>query len=256
MTQPARVTRRQVLLGVLAGSGGAFLQGCAGHDLPPTYGHLLRLGDNLTYAAHRAVLPAQALAREYARVDISSFPAIGTVNPGDPAHPLYAMHGERYAALRSADFRTYRLAIGGRVATPGTFSLADLQGFPSRTQITRHTCEEGWSAIAEWTGVPLWRVLRAAGTLPSARFVQFHTFDGWSDGIDMVDALHPQTLLAWGMNGKPLPVPHGGPLRLRVERQVGYKSLKFLDRIEVTDRFVDHGPAGNIQNGWAWYAGI
>jgi DMSO/TMAO reductase YedYZ molybdopterin-dependent catalytic subunit len=117
-------------------------------------------------------------------------------------------------------------------------------------------CEEGWSAIAEWTGVALSRVLAAAGTLPSARFVQFATFDGWGDGLDMVDALHPQTLLAYGMNGKPLPVPHGGPLRLRVETQLGYKSLKFLTRINVTDAFDDHGKSGSIQNGWSWYAGI
>lgn len=148
------------------------------------------------------------------------------------------------------------MSISGAVDTPGTYSLAALQRFPARTQITRHTCEEGWSAIAEWTGVQLSHVLRAAGTRASARFVQFHTFDGWGDGIDMVDALHPQTILAWAMNGQPLPVPHGGPLRLRVERHVGYKSLKFLDRIVVTEHFDDHGKAGNIQNGWAWYTGI
>jgi DMSO/TMAO reductase YedYZ molybdopterin-dependent catalytic subunit len=255
-------TRRDLLRAALTGAGGLagglLLQGCGagGTELPPTYGHLLRMGDNLTYAAHRALLPRQALAREYSRGDISSFPAIGTVDPGDPKHPFAGPNGERYARLRAAEFRDFAIAIDGSVARPGTYTLAALQRFPNRTQITRHTCEEGWSAIAEWTGVALSHVLAAAGTRPTARFVQFTTFDGWADGIDMVDALHPQTLLAWAMNGRALPVPHGGPLRLRVERQVGYKSLKFLDRITVTDTFVDHGTAGNIQNGWSWYAGI
>ena len=127
---------------------------------------------------------------------------------------------------------------------------------PPRTQITRHTCEEGWSAIAQWTGVPLRSVLEAAGIQPDARFVQFYAYDFWSDGIDMVDALHPQTMLAYGMNGRELPIGHGAPLRLRVETQLGYKSLKFLRRIVVTNEFDDHGAFGNLQNGWAWYAGI
>ncbi len=127
---------------------------------------------------------------------------------------------------------------------------------PSRTQITRHTCEEGWSAIAEWTGVPLRLVLEAVGILPEARFVQFHSYDFFADGIDMFDALHPQTILAYGMNGRDLPLGHGAPLRARVETQLGYKSLKFLRRLVVTSEFDDHGVFGTIQNGWSWYAGI
>ncbi|BCS32281.1 molybdopterin oxidoreductase [Luteitalea sp. TBR-22] len=247
---------RAALTGAGGLAGGLLVQGCAGRELPPTYGHLLRLGDNLTYVAHRAVLPTDSLVREYTRADISSFPAIGTTDPADPARPFYGPDGERYGRLRATEFREFALKVEGRVARPGTYTLEALRRYPSRTQITRHTCEEGWSAIAEWTGVALSHVLAAAGTLPSARFVQFHAFDGWADGIDMVDALHPQTLLAYAMNGRPLPVPHGGPLRLRVERQLGYKSLKFLDRIVVTDTFDDHGRAGNIQNGWSWYVGI
>jgi DMSO/TMAO reductase YedYZ molybdopterin-dependent catalytic subunit len=124
---------------------------------------------------------------------------------------------------------------------------------PSRTQITRHTCEEGWSAIAQWTGVPLRSVLEAAGIRSTARFVQFYAYDGWADGIDMLDALHPQTILAYGMNGRDLPISHGAPLRARVETQLGYKSMKFLKRIVVTDHFEDNGL---IKSGWSWYAGI
>ncbi len=127
---------------------------------------------------------------------------------------------------------------------------------PSRTQITRHTCEEGWSAIGQWTGVPLSLVLDAVGILPAARFVMYYAYDGWVDSIDLLDALHPQTILAYGMNGGDIPIQHGAPVRLRVERQLGYKSMKFLKRIVVVERFEDGGEMGNIQNGWAWYTGV
>lgn len=116
---------------------------------------------------------------------------------------------------------------------------------------TKHTCEEGWTAIGEWTGVPLSSLLTNAGILPSARFVNFYSYDDWIDSIDLLDAFHPQTILAYGMNGRNLPVPHGAPVRLRVEKQIGYKSMKYLQRIEVTDEFVDLGDSG-----WAWYVGM
>ena len=139
---------------------------------------------------------------------------------------------------------------------PGTFTLADLKRMTSRTQITRHTCEEGWSAIAQWTGVPLRAVLEACGMQQDAKFVEFHSYDSIADSIDMVDALHPQTILAYGMNGRDLPTGHGAPLRLRVERQLGYKSVKFIRKIVVANEFDDLGDAGPIQAGWAWYVGI
>jgi hypothetical protein len=214
-------------------------------------------GRSLHFLAHRFLLPANTLAKEYNRSDISSIPAIGTTDPGDPHQPFFNPEfGETYSRLRDTEFSDWRLSIEGSVARPGTFSLADLKRFPSRTQITRQTCEEGWSAIAEWTGVPLRRVLEAAGILPSARFVNLFAFDAIADGIDMYDALHPQTILAYGMNGRDLPIPHGAPVRLRVETQLGYKSMKFIHRIVVTDTFDDLGKLGPIQNGWSWYAGI
>ena len=104
--------------------------------------------------------------------------------------------------------------------------------------------------------MPLSTVLDAAGILPTARFVVLYSYDDWVDSIDMVDALHPQTILAYDMNGRELPIPHGAPVRLRVERQMGYKSMKFQRRIVVADKFEDGGEKGNIQHGWAWYAGI
>ena len=135
---------------------------------------------------------------------------------------------------------------------------------PSRTQITRHDCVEGWSAIGEWTGVPLSSVLARAGMRPEARYVVFYCADPMEDTADsryyesigLDDALHPQTILAYGMNGRDLPIPHGAPVRLRIERQVGYKSMKFLRGITVTDKFETGGKDGDIENGWAWYTGI
>ena len=211
------------------------------------------MGDTLTYAAHQTLLPGQKLVKEYTHRDISSFPATGTTNPGDPNKPNSS---ETYRNLHSGRFGEWRLSIEGLVAKPGLYSLADLKRFPSRTQITKHTCEEGWSAIAQWTGVPLGRVLDDAGLLPSARFVSFYSYDEWADCIDMLDALHPQTILAYGMNGRDLPLPHGAPVRLRVETQLGYKSMKYLQRIVVREEFDDGGKNGSIQNGWSWYAGI
>ena len=245
------ITRRAAIVTGLASAGGFLLTRKIG-ELPPTYGHILRVADNVTYAAHRALLPGQSLAKEYGHGDISSFPAIGTTSPADVGRS----GSEAYARLQRDGFADWRLAIEGLVARPGSYSLADLRRLAARTQITRHTCEEGWSAIAEWTGVPLGRVLEAAGILPEARFVNFSSYDDWADGIDLLDAFHPQTLLAYGMNGRDLPVPHGGPVRLRVETQLGYKSMKFLRRIVVTSEFDDGGKNGNIQNGWSWYAGI
>ena len=142
------------------------------------------------------------------------------------------------------------------MARPRSFSLAELKQLPSRTQITRHTCEEGWTAIGQWTGVPLSLVLDAVGILPTARFVVLHSVDDWVDSLDLIDALHPQTILAYGMNGGDLPIAHGAPVRLRLERQIGYKSMKYVRRLVVSDEFDDGGLSGSIQNGWAWYNGI
>lgn len=241
------ITRRNAIITGVAALSGLLLPGCS-KKLPPTYGNILRMGDALTYVAHRTLLPGQSLAKEYHRGDISSFPATGTTNPADSGKPTYS---EKWDRLQNSQFANWGLSVEGRVARPKSYSLAELQNFPSRTQITRHTCEEGWTAIGEWTGVPLSTVLQYAGILPSARFVNFYAYDGFMDSIDMFDAFHPQTMLAYGMNGRNLPIPHGAPVRLRVETQIGYKSIKYLERIVVTDEFTDMGDTG-----WAWYVGI
>jgi len=244
------ITRRQMLTSGVTGLSALLLTSCS-REMPPTYGNLLRCSDNFTYGAQRSVLSDNALAREYSVADISSFPATGTVDPGDPTG---SSPSAIYRQLQEGGFANYRLEVGGAVARPGAFSLSELKSFASRTQVTKHVCEEGWSAIGQWTGVPLSLVLDAAGILPTARFIKYYSFDAWEDSIDMIDALHPQTILAYGMNGRDLPLRHGAPLRLRVERQIGYKSMKFVNRIEVAESIGDGGD--NPKHGWAWFVGI
>ena len=254
MKTKAIITSRRALISGMASAGGLLLAGCS-DSMPPTYGRLLRMGDLLTYGARRLFLPEQMLAKEYARSDITSIPAVGTTDPGDPTSNRYHKTlGPIYDRLHAGGFAQWRLRIEGLVARPISYSLEELQRFPARTQITKHTCEEGWSAIAEWTGVPLRLLLESAGISHQARFVYSYCFDGRDDSIDMLDALHPQTIVAYGINGRPLPIWHGAPVRLRVETQVGYKSRKYLQRIVVSDRF---GPASTpVERGYAWYAGI
>jgi len=249
MIKPQRhiITRRQAIITTLTGMGALMLHGCT-RPGPPSYGSLLRMGDIFTYNAQRALLSHRALAKEYSQSDISSFPATGTTNPAKEGNIGFS---KDYALQHHNQFSGWSLPLTGLVERPGNYTLSQLQMLPARTQITRHTCEEGWTAIGEWTGVPLGQVLYHAGIKPNARFVNFYSYDGWIDSVDMIDAFHPQTLLAYGMNGRPLPLQHGAPLRLRVETQIGYKSMKYLQRIEVTEHFVDTGVSD-----WAWHVGI
>jgi DMSO/TMAO reductase YedYZ molybdopterin-dependent catalytic subunit len=243
------LTRRDLMRGAAA-AGGLVLTGCGGPLLPPTYGSLLGVGEAVTFASHRLLLPGQSLAREFSRDMISvSFPAINTIAPED----------EEYQRLRHAGFADWRLPVGGLVRQPVALSLVDLRRMQARTQITQHNCEQGWSAIAEWTGVPLRSVLEHVGLAPAARYIVFHCVDGWWDSLDMLDALHPQTLLTYAMNGRPLPMKHGAPVRLRVERQLGYKSLKFVNRVTVVATLdgIETGTGAMVtEYGYSWYAGI
>lgn len=247
MKKSRLITRREALTTGVAALGVLMLPGCE-QPMPPTYGNILRMGDELTYRAHRVLLPGQSLAKEYQLSDISSFPATGTINPADTSKAYYS---DTYEKLQRGEFIDWQLTVEGSVARPGKYSVRQLQHFPSRAQITRHTCEEGWTAIAEWSGVPLGSILEHVGIQSSARFVNFYSYDGWVDSIDLLDAFHPQTILAYGMNGKKLSIPHGAPLRLRLEKQIGYKSMKYLQKIVVSDEYIDTGVSD-----WAWYTGI
>jgi DMSO/TMAO reductase YedYZ molybdopterin-dependent catalytic subunit len=251
MKEKRLMNRRKAIFTGLTSAGALLLSGCL-KKAPPTYGNILRMGDDLTYIAQRGLLSQRGLAIEYQKSDITSFPVTDIGDPADPASK--SAYSKEYQELQRNNFKDWALTVEGSVAKPQKYSMEALKKLGERTQITRHTCEEGWSAIAEWTGVPLGAVLRDAGILPNARFVSLYGFDNYAESIDMPDAFHPQTILAHTMNGGNLPERNGAPLRLRVETQIGYKSVKFLQRIVVTDKFID--PNTDIKGGWSWYNGI
>ncbi len=217
--------------------------------IPPDHRGIYGVGETLTYAAQRVLMSHHSLAREFNRSQISKVIPVD----GDPPRK------DAYQRLLAGGFADWRLAVDGLVARPCAFSLAELKSFPSRTHITHQACEEGWSFIAEWTGVPLSHVLNLVGVSPRAKYVAYFAFDESWDSLDMPEAFHPQTLLAYGMNGEELPTGHGAPLRMRVPRQLGYKSVKYLARITVTDTLKNIGKGlGSIspEVGYSWYAGI
>jgi DMSO/TMAO reductase YedYZ molybdopterin-dependent catalytic subunit len=221
---------------------------------------VIESAEGLTMRAQRWLLSDQTLAREFNEAELSPvFRSNGTSKPD----------GEDYARLLDGQFADWRLEVAGLVTTPQRLSLNELKAMPSRTQITRHDCVEGWSAIGRWTGVPLAQVLAKAGLKPEARFIVFEcaddleqTLDGtgrYYESIDLVDAFHPQTILAYGLNGKDLPVENGAPLRLRVERQLGYKQAKYIMRITAAASLAEFGQGSGgfwEDRGYEWYAGI
>ena len=261
MKRETKLTRRETLLKLIAGGGALSLSGCGLDARSLAALAVLGSAENLTRVVQRALLaPREALAREYRPEDISSyFRPNGSTAPDDPD----------YQDALAANFADWRLEVGGLVENPLKLSLADLRALPSRTQITRHDCVEGWSCIAQWRGARLASALAAARPKPEARFIAFfcadtleQTLDGdgrYYETIDLVDAAHPQTILAYEMNGAPLPVEHGAPLRLRVERQLGYKMAKYVMRVEAIDSFaaLGRGRGGFWEDrGYEWYAGI
>jgi DMSO/TMAO reductase YedYZ molybdopterin-dependent catalytic subunit len=231
--------------GVAAAGRIAFRHGLVPPDCKGPYGP----GETLTYAAQR-LLTRHSLAREFPRSMISPTPFRNETAPPTDAFKLH----------QAAGFKDWTLAVDGMVARPTTFSLADLRGLPIRSQITEVACEEGWSYIAEWIGVPLSEVLREVGVLPQARYVVYFSIEeAWWESVDIADALHPQTFLTMGMNNGDLPVGFGGPLRLRVPRQLGYKSVKYITRITATDSLKSFGKglgSASPEAGYSWYAGI
>lgn len=209
--------------------------------IPPDAGGLYGCGHTLTYAAHR-LLTRHSNAREFAASQISKTP-----------HPKgKPPKGDEFKRLQAGGFQDWRLQVDGMVKSPRSLSIAELRNFTERRQITQLICEEGWSYIAEWTGAGLADVLESAGISTQARFAVYHSMDGWVDALDLDEARHGQTLVSFGMNGAAIPVGHGGPLRLRVPKQMGYKSLKFLHRVTLTDTL--KGVAGD--GDYSWYAGI
>jgi DMSO/TMAO reductase YedYZ molybdopterin-dependent catalytic subunit len=246
--------RKLIITGFVATAGVAGLA-TASHIarryglIPPDGATLYGPGETLTYAAQR-LLTRHSLAREFPRSMISKTPFRNETAPPSDAFKRH----------QAANFTDWRLTVDGMVAHPTAFSLSDLKSLPTHNQITEVACEEGWSYIAEWIGTPLGHVLDAVGVLPQARYAVYFSIEpDWWESIDMADALHPQTFLTMGMNDGDLPIGFGGPLRLRVPRQLGYKSVKYITHITITDSMKRFGKglgSASPEGGYAWYAGI
>jgi DMSO/TMAO reductase YedYZ molybdopterin-dependent catalytic subunit len=249
------ISRRALIKTGLAAAGGITVVGAATKLaaryglIPPDSGVLYGAGASLTYAAQR-IMTRHSMAEEFPRAMISAKPFANEVGPLP----------KEFSPLEAGGFADWRVNVDGLVDRPKSLSVADLRSGPSGTQITMVECEEGWSYIAEWHGMPLHSILADVGVHPDARYVVYQSIQpDWYESIDMADALHPQTILAYGMNGKDLPVAFGGPLRMRVPRQLGYKSVKYITRITVTNDLKRFGKGfGGVDsdNGYAWYAGI
>jgi DMSO/TMAO reductase YedYZ molybdopterin-dependent catalytic subunit len=249
------ITRRRLITTGIATAAGVSGFGIAAAIadryglIPPDHGGIFGVGETLTYAMQRILTSHHSLAREFNRSDISK---VAYVNG-------YPPKSDPYQSLLAGGWADWRLTIDGLVARPSSFSLEELKRFPSRSQITHQACEEGWSFIAEWTGVPLYYVLNLVGVSTRAKYVVFFPFDDFWESIDMADAWHPQTFLSYDMNGQALPTLHGAPIRVKVARQLGYKSIKYLSRITVTDtvKNIRSGLGGiNPEEGYSWYGGI
>jgi DMSO/TMAO reductase YedYZ molybdopterin-dependent catalytic subunit len=248
------IVSRRRLIGSLAAGG--LLSGCDRLGDNPLFRDILFKAEDAHRLLQRSLTDRMALAREFTPEQMSPvFRTNGTNNPNIPT----------YQALAANRFADWRLLVDGQVAWPLSLSLAQLRSMPTRTQITRHDCVEGWSAIGKWHGVPLKLLLEQAGMRPSARYIVFHCADLYGErpyyeSLDLIDAFHPQTILAWGMNGSMLDVGHGAPIRLRAERHLGYKHAKYVMRVEVVESLAGiHGGKGGLWEdiaGYEWYAGI
>ncbi|MBV9890553.1 MAG: molybdopterin-binding protein [Rhizobacter sp.] len=254
--------RRHLLRGAVAAAGAAVLAGCDRLSRNDSFTETLQGAEHLNRSIAKVVAPRPAMAQEFGEDRIAqTFRGNGTLSPQD----------EDYVALRNGNFADYRLQVGGLVAKPLALSLAELRALPSRTQVTRHDCVEGWSCIGKWKGVQLARILEMAQPRPEAKFVVFRCFDSmdgpsldgrdsrYYESIDLDDAHHAQTILAYELNDKPLPVTNGAPLRCRVERQLGYKQAKYVRSIELVTSFAEiRGGKGGYweDEGYEWYGGI
>ncbi|MEO1168118.1 MAG: molybdopterin-binding protein [Pseudomonadota bacterium] len=255
----AIMTNRRKLIAGLGSS--VLLAGCDSWSRSERVRNVLASAEGLTMRAQRLITDRNALAREFTLADLSPrFRANGS-------RTANTAQGVDYQEMLANNFADYRLQVDGLVSRPLSLSLADLRAMPSRTQITRHDCVEGWSAIGQWAGTPLSRILDLAGLRDSANYIVFHCADTYGsqnrpyyESVDLIDAFHPQTILAYDMNGEQLPERHGAPLRARIERQLGYKHAKFVMRLEAVESFDDiYGGKGGYweDNGnYAWYAGI
>lgn len=249
------ITRRRLIAGAAIGAGG-LLGGCDKLGESPAFRKILSCGEQMNLHAQRLLTDRNALAREFSAADVSPFfRGNGSQNPDSGA----------YRAHAATHFAHWRVAIDGLVERPLILSMAQIRSMPQRAQITRHDCVEGWSAIGKWTGVPLSLMLDQAKLRDAARYIVFHCADEiggapYYESIDLIDTFHPQTIMAWALNDRVLPIRNGAPLRLRVERQLGYKHAKYVERIEAVASLdtVGVGKGGYWEDriDYEWYAGI
>ena len=249
---------RRRFLALLTSAGGiAALSGCDKMAANPGMRSLLAAADAPTRAALDGLTPDMALAQEFTEADLSPvFKANGSINPRTP----------EYLALLEDGFAGYRLPVSGLVERPLSLGLAQLRALPSRTQITRHDCVEGWSCIGKWKGVPMGHVLDLAKPTAEARYLVFRCADSldgddgrYYESITLTEARHPQSLLAYDMNDAPLTVPHGAPLRARLERKLGYKMAKYIIGLELVATLdgIGGGNGGYWEDrGYQWHGGI
>ncbi len=261
------ILNRRRLLGLGAASASSLvLAGCNQFDFLTQRDNpvrdFLERANELTYAAQRALVGEQVLAREYSESEIRQ-----GQKPNGSTDPTTNV--EAYRAMVETGFADYRLKITGLVDAPKEYTLSELRNMPARTQITRHDCVEGWSCIAKWTGVPLSRLLDEAGVQARAKFVVFHCYDLLGGGLsgplpyyescDLIDAFHPQTIAAYGLNDETLPVANGAPVRVRIERALGYKQPKYVHTVELVESFASFGRGKGgywPDAGYEWYGGI
>jgi len=251
----SKISRRKLITGGIAAVAGVSGIAVAGklakaHGLiPPDCSGIYGPGETLTYAAQR-ILNHRAMAREFSRSEISANPFANEVAP----------LGDDFARMQAGGFADWKLTVDGMASRPTVFSYPEIMSFPKVSHTTMIGCEEGWTYIAEWTGVPLSYILDRVGAMSQARYVVYRSIQpDWWESVDMNDALHPQTVVATGMNGANLPVPFGGPLRMRLPRQLGYKSVKYLVHLTLTDNMKSFGKGTGgsaSDSGYAWYAGI
>jgi DMSO/TMAO reductase YedYZ molybdopterin-dependent catalytic subunit len=258
------IARRRFLTTATISASGLALTGCDAFDRLSNRDDAIRAtlekANTLSYRVQRMLIGGNRLAQEFSESDIrQEHRANGVEDPQD----------EDYLALQAIGFKDYQLNVSGLVSKPQSFSLTQIKSMPPRTQITRHDCVEGWSSIAKWTGTPLATLLDQVAVKDSARYLVFECFDTiaqslsgsikYYESIDLIDARHPQTILAYGMNGKDLPVANGAPLRARIERQLGYKMAKYVKNLILVDDLAPFGQGYGsywADNGYEWYAGI
>jgi DMSO/TMAO reductase YedYZ molybdopterin-dependent catalytic subunit len=254
------LTRRKLLFGAVQGTGILLLSGCEkvfnGLQQNKKFLSLLESAEGANRRLLRLLTGRNKLAREFTEQDISRY-----FKPNGNPPPITM----DYVADAQKNWKVWRLEVSGLVNQPVRFSLAELRSMPSRTQITRHDCVEGWSAIGKWKGVPLTEIIQRVQPTPEAKYVVFYCMDtddngaNYYESLDFRDAMHPQTILAYERNDHALPVDHGAPLRLRVETQLGYKMAKYIRRIDFVSSYnqIAQGKGGYWEDqGYEWYAGI